>query len=110
MSADERILTDMVEAIVREVDPDKIILFGSYARGNAHPESDIDLLIIRKGSFEHGNSRRQEIHRIRRAISGFRVPKGIILYSSDEVDKWQHSPNHIVARCFKEGKTLYVRS
>jgi predicted nucleotidyltransferase len=103
----EEILSAMVQAIVREVDPERIYLFGSLARGNARADSDIDLLIVESGSFSPDRSRWQEIKRVRWALSPFRIPKDILVYTADEVTKWQYSVNHVIARALREGKLLY---
>ncbi len=47
----ENILDDMVHAIVREVDPEYIFVFGSHARGRVGPGSDVDLLIVEREPF-----------------------------------------------------------
>jgi uncharacterized protein len=106
----ENFLEAMVQAIVQEVAPEKIILFGSRARGQEGPDSDMDLLIIERDPFGAGRSRRAEMARVRRALSSFRVPKDILVYSSDEAAKWGQSTNHILARSLREGKLLYERS
>ena len=106
----DEILTEMVQTIVREIDPERIYLFGSRVRGNARADSDVDLLIADRKSFGPGHSRFREINQIYQAFSSFRVPKDIVLYSSDEFAKWQNSINHVVGRCHREGKLLYERS
>lgn len=105
----EEILSDMVQAIVREVDPERIYLFGSRARGDARADSDMDLLIVESGPFSTDHNRWQEIKRVRRALSPFRIPKDILVYTADEVTKWQYTVNHIIARALREGKLLYER-
>ena len=45
----EKVLDEMVAAIVQEIDPEQIYLFGSRARGDARPDSDVDLLIVEQG-------------------------------------------------------------
>ena len=105
----EAILDEMVDTLVQEIAPEQIYLFGSRARGNARPDSDIDLLIVESEPFGANRSRRQELARIRRALSLFRVPKDILVYSRDEMATWQHAVNHIIARCLREGKLLYER-
>jgi predicted nucleotidyltransferase len=105
----EQILDDMVQAIVQEIDPEQIYLFGSHARGNARPDSDVDLLIVEGERFGPNHRRWQELVRIRSALSPFRVPKDILVYSKDEIAKWQHAVNHIVSHCLREGKLLYER-
>ena len=105
----EEVLSDMVQAIVWEVDPERIYLFGSRARGNARADSDMDLLIVESEPFGPDCTRWQEIKRVRRALSSFRIPKDILVYTAAEVTKWQYTVNHIIARALREGKLLYER-
>ncbi len=105
----EEVLQEMVRAIVREVDPEQVYLFGSYARGEAGPDSDVDLLVIEREPFGPQRPRLGEITRVRLAISGFRVAKDILLFSGEEFDYWKDSLNHIIARCRREGRLLYER-
>ena len=105
----EKVLAEMVQAIVREVDPEQIYLFGSHARGEARADSDVDLLVVEREPFGPRHSRFQQINRLYRALSSFRIPKDILLYSRDEFAKWRNSLNHVVSRCYREGKLLYER-
>jgi predicted nucleotidyltransferase len=105
----DALLREMADAIVEAVNPQRIILFGSFARGQAGPNSDVDLLIVEDHPFGVDRNRRQEMGRIRRALSSFRIPKDILVYSADEVTRWQHSVNHIVAHSLREGRLLYER-
>ncbi|MCZ6632033.1 MAG: nucleotidyltransferase domain-containing protein [bacterium] len=105
----EQALDDMVATIVREVDPKRIVLFGSHARGDAGKDSDVDLIIVEDESFGPKRSRREEIRRIRHALSPFRAPKDILVYSADEVAKWQYATNHIISHSLREGKVVYER-
>jgi len=104
------VLERMVEAIVREVDPEQIYLFGSYARGETGPDSDVDLLVVEREPFGPRRSRLDEINRVREAVSAFRVPKDILVFAVEEVAYWQDSINHVISKCFREGRLLYVRS
>jgi uncharacterized protein len=106
----EEVLSEMVQTIVREVDPERIYLFGSRARGDARQDSDVDLLIVVSEPFGSKHSRFQEINRVYRALSSFRIPSDVLLYSSDEFARWSQSLNHVVGRCSREGKLLYARS
>ena len=103
-------LSKMVQTIVREVDPERIYLFGSRARGDERADSDVDLLIVDCKPFGPGHSRFREINQIYQALLPFRVSKDIALCSSDEFAKWRTSINHVVGRCHREGKLLYKRS
>jgi len=106
----EHILAEITEAIVQEVHPERIYLFGSRARGDARADSDIDLLIVEREPFGPNRTRLREMTRIRRALSQFRASKDILVYSVEEVVKWRHSVNHIISHCLREGKLLYARS
>ncbi len=102
-------LRSMTEIIVKEVKPRQIILFGSHARGNAGPESDVDLLIIEDEPFGPGRSRRKEMVKLWRILIPFRFAKDILVYSQDELQRWRHSINHVLSRALREGKILYER-
>ncbi len=106
---DEALLQRMTAAIVDEADPERVILFGSRARGDAGPDSDVDLIVIEAEPFGPGRDRRAEAVRLWRALSGFRVPKDILVYSRDEEDYWRDSLNHVLARALREGTVLYER-
>jgi predicted nucleotidyltransferase len=105
----DQMLHEIVAAAVRAVDPERIILFGSYARGEAGPSSDLDLLIVKRAPLGQGKTRRSEIKRLRRALWDFRVPIDILVYTEDEVAAWRDSVNHVIARSLREGRTLYER-
>ena len=104
------LLEEMVDAVVRETDPVRVILFGSRATGAAGPEADVDLLVVEGQPFGPGHTRHQELNRIRRALAGFTTPIDILVYTSDEVEKWKDTTNHIVRTILREGKVLFERS
>jgi predicted nucleotidyltransferase len=97
----------MTRQIVREVDPQRILLFGSWARGEANEQSDVDLLVVEREPFGRNRSRRREAARIWRCLSEFRVPTDILVYSVGELAQWKDSSNHVIARALREGKVLY---
>ena len=105
----DTLIGEIVEAIVRDADPDQVILFGSRARGDQREESDLDLVVIEAEPFGPNRSRHQEMVRLNRAIAKFLVPTDILVYSHDEVDYWRDSLNHVLARALREGRVLYER-
>jgi len=105
----DSIINQMAECIVKEVNPARIILFGSSARGQLREGSDVDLLVIEDAPFGQGRSRFSETGRINRALTGFNVAKDILVYSIDEVERWRNSVNHVVSHALREGRELYVR-
>jgi predicted nucleotidyltransferase len=102
-------IKEMTAAIVREVDPEKVVLFGSWARGTAGSSSDVDFIVVEKKPFGLGHSRRQVMNSLWEALSRFDFPKDILVYSQDEFDYWSESLNHVVGRAVREGRTLYER-
>jgi predicted nucleotidyltransferase len=103
------LLLQMAQVIVQEVEPERIILFGSHARGEAHPGSDVDLLVIEREGFGKQRSRRREAALLWRALAHFPVSKDIVVYSQKEAAEWKDSPGHLVARALREGRVLYER-
>jgi len=106
---EESLLRQMVEVIVREISPEAIVLFGSRARGNAHTDSDVDLLVIEKEPFSLQRSRRKGVARLQMALRELPLSKDILLYSRDEFEHWRNSLNHLVGRASREGRVLHGR-
>lgn len=101
-------LEKVVRAILEVCEPKAVILFGSYARGNTHRYSDLDLLVIRQEEFKSGESRRKELGRIYRSVSlACAVPKDILLLTNKEYLEWKNTTNHMAAVASKEGRVLY---
>ena len=109
MTESEKLLQDVVSATVRAADPERIILFGSRARGDARPDSDLDLLVVEGKPFSAQHNRQEVLKRIRRALWRFRVPIDVLVYSRDEIEEWRNSPNHVIGRSLREGMTIYER-
>jgi len=105
----DELLERMVRAIVAEVDPEKVILFGSRGRGDAGADSDVDLLVIEAEPFGPERSKHREMLRLGRAVRDFRVPTDILVFSNEEVEYWHDSLNHVLARALREGRVLYER-
>ena len=102
---DSNLLDEIVRRLVKAVDPDRIILFGSWARGDARPDSDVDLLII-KDSDQPAHRRTIPAYL---ALRGLGVPKDIIWRTPDEVGDWSAVANYVTTRAVREGKILYEK-
>jgi uncharacterized protein len=107
IQATREILSELVEAIVREVSPEKIILFGSCARGDGGKDSDYDLLIVEREPFGPTRSRWKEMTKIIRLAASLRIPADVLLYSSQEIEQWRNIKSHIINRAIHEGTLLY---
>lgn len=105
----DALLDRMMRTIVDEVDPEQVILFGSRARGDARPDSDIDLLVIESEPFGNGRSRHAEEVRLNRGLPATAVATDILVYSRADIERWRGSLNHVAARALREGRVLYTR-
>ena len=101
----EDVIREMVRRLVQAIDPDRIILFGSWARGDAGPESDVDLLVI-KPSQEPPHRRSIAAYR---ALTGLGIPKDIIWRTPDEIEDWLGVSNYVTTRALAEGRVLYEK-
>ena len=98
-------LTEIVQRILAVGNPQKIILFGSHARGEARPESDYDLLTIEKSDLP----RYKRAARYRRALVGVCTAKDIVVWTPEEVAEWRNVPNAFITTAVREGIVLYER-
>lgn len=103
------ILDRMVRAIVDEVDPEQVILFGSRGRGDHRDDSDVDLIVVEAEPFGPERSRREEMVRLYHTVAKFPVSTDLLVYSRGDVDYWRDSLNHVLARALREGTVLYER-
>lgn len=99
-------LSEITRRIVETCNPEKIILFGSYARGTAQADSDVDLLIILP-KIQH---QREESLRIRRSLRGLLVPVDILLATTEQIERLGEMPGLIYRTALQEGKVLYERT
>lgn len=105
----DALIRAMAQALVDEADPEQVILFGSRARGESGPDSDVDLIVVEREPFGTRRNRRAEMHRLDNALRPFPVPSDVLVYSLDEVEYWRDSINHVLARALREGVVLYTR-
>jgi predicted nucleotidyltransferase len=104
---DNQMIELITECIVREYQPDKIILFGSWARGDADKKSDIDLLVI--SDREESLPRYKRGLDVRLLLSQFQAPKDILFYTHKDVERWRDVPHTFVNTVLREGRVLYER-
>lgn len=97
------LLAEVVRRIRSVGSPRSVVLFGSRARGDARPDSDLDLLIVE----ESGLPRFQRSARYRRALRGVFPAKDVVVWTPDEVDEWRNVPNAFITSILAEGRVLY---
>lgn len=103
----EELLKEMTDLIVREIKPRKIILFGSYARGTARADSDLDFLVVEDGPFNAQRSRRAEMTRLWDIMFDYFIPIDFLVFTPQEIEQWKDTKNHVIAHALREGRMLY---
>ena len=91
--------------IGREFDAERVILFGSYARGTVTDDSDVDLLVVADTNLPP----RQRYTAVRRLVANAPASFDIIVKTPEEYARWRSVVNHIVYFADKYGRVLYER-
>jgi predicted nucleotidyltransferase len=91
--------------IGRKFDPERIVLFGSYASGKATDDSDVDLLVVANMSMP----RRERFAAVRRLAADYPASFDIIVKTPEEYARYKHVVNHIVYFADRYGEVLYER-
>ncbi len=104
-----RVTSSLLDEIVRRIRgagaPQRIVLFGSHARGTARPDSDLDLLIVEESALP----RYRRAPRYLRALVGVFPAKDVVVWTPQEIDAWRNVPNAFITTVLREGRTLYER-
>jgi predicted nucleotidyltransferase len=82
---DPTILADIIKRIVRAAKPEKIVLFGSAARGEMGPDSDYDLLVIKEGKFNYWRL----LTNIHRHLSGKDAAVDVVLVTAEDAERYR---------------------
>ncbi len=97
------LLDDLVERIVQAVHPQRIILFGSGAKGDMGPNSDLDLLVV----MTDGTHRSRTEGQLYRQLSGMEVSKDVVVVTESDVRQFADEPSLVISPALKEGRELY---
>ena len=99
----QKTIQKSVELLKKAADPVKIVLFGSYARGDLTEDSDIDFLIIEK----EVKARRMEMVRLRDVLSPLRIPVDVLAISEKTYEAWKDTPDTVIYEAALEGRVVY---
>ncbi len=99
---DRQTLDDIIRRVVEIAQPEKIILFGSAARGDVGPNSDVDLLIVKEGA-----DALNLMAQIYRKLHGVGAAVDAIVVSPEDVERFKDSHALIIKPALREGRVVY---
>ena len=99
----EQTIQQAVARLVAAANPSKVILFGSYARGDATEDSDLDLMVIEPEVVNQFD----EMVRLRNAMGDMPVGVDLLVYSDREASRRSLVPGTLLYWAFKEGRVMY---
>ena len=105
-SAVQQAIAAMVRRIVERFHPEKVILFGSHARGEATADSDVDLLVVARSP----GTRRELGLAIDLALADIEVPKDVLVVTPEELERDRDIVGTVVHPAVREGLLLYDRA
>ncbi|HWC14125.1 MAG TPA: nucleotidyltransferase domain-containing protein [Actinomycetota bacterium] len=99
------IVDEVVEALVSELAPEKVILFGSAARGELTGDSDLDFIVV----VSELSKQREEVTRAYRALRTVRgrPPVDVLVYSHQDLEDWGDVIGHPINDALTEGRLIY---
>lgn len=103
---DAATLDDIVRRVVAACRPGKIVLFGSAARGETGPHSDVDLLVVKDYS-KHWRERKRVYDSIYRELYGVPVAIDVIVATPDDVERYRNSHPLVFKPALRDGRTVY---
>lgn len=101
----DQIVKSMTDNIINNFSPDKIVVFGSWARNDYNEHSDVDFLVI----MPYSGSKRDAQVAVRRVLKGFGVPKDVIVATKQEIEQRQNLSGYIYGAALREGRVVYER-
>lgn len=103
---DEATIRKAVELLQKAAPGSTVIVFGSWARGDADEDSDLDVLVIEPEVTDQW----AEMVRLRRALRPIRIAADVIAVSRETFDKWAHTPNTLLYEAANEGRIFHAIS
>lgn len=105
-TVDADTLNEVIRRIVAVAEPERIILFGSAARGDMRRDSDFDLLVVKGGAYDYGRL----LGAIYRSLIGIDYGVDVVLVTPDDAERYRDSPALIIASALHDGREVYRAS
>ena len=97
------LIEEIVRRVTNSVHPLRVILFGSAARNEMGPASDVDLLIV----VPDGTHRREASRKAFRALSGLGIAKNVIVVTEGDLKEFGENPSLVIKPALEEGREVY---
>jgi predicted nucleotidyltransferase len=102
-SVNQEVLQEITRRIVETAQPERVILFGSAARGEMGPNSDVDLLVIKRGKFDQGRLTEEiylNLHGVGQAVD-------VIVVTAEQAEQHRETPWLVIAPALRDGREVY---
>ena len=105
MTLKQETLDDIINRVVQAIQPDRIILFGSAARGDMGRDSDVDLLVVKGGENSWA-----VMGRIYESLYGVDAAVDAVVVSPEEVERYKDAHALVIKPALQEGRVVYESS
>ncbi len=99
----QEVLDEIIRRVVEVAQPEKIVLFGSAARGEMARHSDVDLLVVKSGKFDQSRL----LGDIYMNLHGVGSAVDVILVTPEQVERYRNTHCLVIAPALQEGKEIY---
>ena len=101
--ASQEVLEEIIRRVVEVAQPERIILFGSAARGQMGPNSDMDLLVVKRGKFDQGRLTED----IYQSLYGVGQAVDVVVVTAEQVERHRDTHWRVIAPALREGREVY---
>ena len=98
----DSVLDEVIRRVVEAAQPERIILFGSAARGHAEPARDLDLLVVKACA-----NRRELAARIRRQLYGVKAAVDIVVVTPEDIERYKDAHALVIKQALRQGRMVY---